>query len=61
MRKRKQCAVCLTKVQSNIVLKWKRSSDGIVFHVCTLCAEQGVVNAESVQISKLKTYSTVEV
>lgn len=44
----KECACCGTRVQSNIVLKWKRRSDGKVFHICALCAELGEVSDTTV-------------
>lgn len=54
----KQCAVCGTQVQSNIILKWKRESDGIVFHVCALCGEGGLANKDSVIEYKGLTHTT---
>ena len=60
MCRKKQCAVCGDKTQSNVILKWKRDSDGIVFHVCAKCAELGKVNSSSVKINdNFNTYTTV--
>ena len=57
---KKQCAICGSRVQSNIVLRWRRNSDMMVFHVCALCAEDHKVNEKSVQVYRTKSYSTVE-
>lgn len=60
--KRKMCAVCGTKIQSNVVLLWKRNSDQVVFNVCAACAEGKNghrVNAETVQIKETRTYTTI--
>lgn len=44
----KCCAVCGTRVKSNVKLVWNRDSDNKFFSVCCLCAEQNKVNAKSV-------------
>lgn len=59
MAKQKQCSVCLTKVQSNVVFKWMRHADGQVFHVCAECAESGKVNQYSVHDVNKGGYTTV--
>lgn len=57
---KKQCAVCGTRIQTNIILRWKRFSDEVIFNVCALCGEDGKVNADSVKKEKNKTYTTYE-
>ena len=59
---RRQCAVCNTRIQSNVVFRWKRARDGVIFHICGLCAEgsQGrTVNEDTVKIVQTKSYSTI--
>lgn len=60
MEQKKKCAVCGTKIQSNIVMKWLRFDDNVVFHVCSMCAESGKVNEHSVKILETKKYTTVD-
>jgi hypothetical protein len=57
---KKQCAVCDTRIQSNVVFKWKRHSDNKVFHVCTLCVEQFKVNDNTVKELQSKSFTTVD-
>jgi hypothetical protein len=59
MKKRKMCAVCFDKIQSNVIFAWRRDRDGVIFNVCASCAESQRVNENSVQIKKNKTYSTI--
>jgi ssDNA-binding Zn-finger/Zn-ribbon topoisomerase 1 len=58
-RKRRMCAVCGDKCQINVILKWQRTFDSKVFHVCLACAEANKVNAKSVAEKVTKTYTTV--
>lgn len=59
MSKRKQCAVCGDKIQTNVKLKWQRHSDNTIFNVCCACAEvPNKVNEHSVQMKENKTYTT---
>lgn len=48
MAKKRRCSVCGDRHQRNVRLVWQRDSDGKRFDICCLCAEQGKVNAESV-------------
>jgi hypothetical protein len=56
---KKMCAVCGTTVDTNVILKWKRHSDEKVFHICAYCAEQDLVNAESVKELTTQCYTTI--
>ena len=48
--KKKTCAVCGDKCQTNVRLRWKRDKDGNCYSVCCRCAEEkGKVNANSVE------------
>jgi hypothetical protein len=58
-KQEKMCAVCGDKTPLNVRLKWKRNSDKKVFHVCAYCAEQDLVNADSVKELTTQCYTTV--
>ena len=55
--KRKRCAVCGDRCETNVRLAWRRDSDGKTVNVCMACAEENKVNAES--IDNFKTSDTV--
>ena len=55
---KRQCAVCDDKTQANVVLKWRRKDDSVIFHICLLCAETNKVFANTVKMKKNKTYTT---
>jgi ssDNA-binding Zn-finger/Zn-ribbon topoisomerase 1 len=56
---RKMCAVCGDKSQTNVIFKWRRFRNNIIFHVCALCRERGKVNEDTVKNTTNKTYTTV--
>lgn len=58
MKKKRKCSVCGDLVQSNVKLLWKSDNDGVVFHVCMLCAEEGKINAHNVNMKSMKSYTT---
>lgn len=46
---KRQCAVCGDTCATNVRFKWRRLSDGKVFNICAMCAEEkGKVNETSV-------------
>lgn len=59
-KKRKKCAVCGDMCQTNVIFKWRRDCDGIIFHVCARCAEAKKVDANSVKVNVKKSYTTIE-
>jgi hypothetical protein len=38
MKRRKRCAVCGDRHQTNVQLTWKRHSDQKIFDICLTCA-----------------------
>jgi CRISPR/Cas system-associated protein Cas10 (large subunit of type III CRISPR-Cas system) len=58
MKKKKMCAVCGDKTQSNVVFLFKRYSDDVTFNVCALCAEHGF-DAQDLKMITKKTLTTV--
>lgn len=57
--KRRMCAVCGDKNQTNVSMIWKRLSDEKAFHVCLACVEAEKVNPDSVTEKVTKTYTTI--
>ena len=58
---KRKCAVCGDTHQTNVIFKWQRLSDNVVFHVCARCAEEpGKVTADNVKVLVNKTYTTVD-
>lgn len=43
-----RCAVCGDTHKTNIKLVWRRARDNKYFHICLACAEDGIVNENSV-------------
>jgi len=59
MTMKKQCAVCGTTNQSEIVFAWKRHRDNLVFNICRDCRFHDRVNENTVQVVRTDTYSTI--
>lgn len=58
MKLKKMCAICGDTTQSNVVMKWQRHSDGVIFHVCAFCAENVVVTQDNVNHVRNLTHTT---